>query len=668
MMSPDRRRGTLPGFPAPSLRAKSGRKSGPDGGTTPLTRPALPLRVAPRLVLLCAAGAAGFFFGLPNAVLHLPFTALLHPFCLYLIAAHAVSDGEAAAYGWLLGFLTNAACLYWLAWPMLDVAGMAPPLVLPLLLALYAFLACYAALAAFAARTFIRVFAVTDRAPGPGRLLRSAAPPLLSGLAYGGFEVLNSVLFSGFPWLTLSSAFGFFPVMLQGAAYAGGYALSAAYAAAACLCASALGTLPEEHTSRLSSPNAPGASPMPPGLSGRNIRAAVGVNSGSTPPYAGRERAAPVRADVPVRAALIGAALLIPAALFVCGALRLIPDARDRGGGGTQARLRFIAVQGNIDQSRKWDREFQQATVEHYIRLSEQALAEDAARQSEQARAEIAGRQSKKPLVEDAGRRTEENALPARFVVWPETAVPFYFSRRPELDEPLRRFAARHAVYLGFGSIAADTDEQGGARLHNTLFLLSPQGRIAGRYDKMHLVPFGEYIPLVDDIPFLRGLLQGMNFSPGAAARPLILDGPSPLSLGPLICYEAVFPYSAQEQVKQGAGILLNVSNDAWFRKSSAPLQHLAHSAVRAVEQARPLIRATNTGISAVFDARGRTAARLEGLFTEGCLTDEVAAVTARTLYHRLHPLPELFLGVTAATALVLGVLRRMRTVGAQRP
>jgi apolipoprotein N-acyltransferase len=614
--------------------------------------PPRPLRAIPERIFLCAVGAAGFFFGLPNAVLHLPFTALLHPFCLYLIAFHADSDGEAAAYGWVLGFLTNAACLYWLAWPMLDVAGMSPVLVLPLLIALYAFLACYGALAAFAARTFICVFA-DDGVSGPRRLLRNAAPPLLSGLAYGGFEALNSVLFSGFPWLTLSSAFAFFPVMLQGAAYAGGYALSAAYATAACLCASALGTTPGKRAPGPSPSNAPAVSRTLPRVSGRNehsvppqpgqkapLRApcrdlppAVDVSGAAPPPrVSGRERAVPACA-----------ALLILAALYVCGVQRLSPDARTGENDAPQARLRFIAVQGNIDQSRKWDKEFQQATVEHYLGLSARALAED------------------------AGRRTGQNALPARFVVWPETAVPFYFSRRPELDEPLRRFAARHAVYLGFGSIAADTDEHGGARLHNSLFLLSPKGRVAGRYDKMHLVPFGEYIPLVDDIPFLRGLLQGMNFSPGAAARPLILDGSPPLSLGPLICYEAVFPYPAQEQVKQGAGILLNVSNDAWFRKSSAPLQHLAHSAVRAVEQARPLLRATNTGISAVFDARGRLTARLEGLFTEGCLTAEVAAATERTPYHRMHPLPELFLGVAAATALVLGALQRFAAVGAQR-
>jgi apolipoprotein N-acyltransferase len=601
----------------------------------------------PGQALLCAAGAAGFFFGLPNAVLHLPFTALLHPFCLYLIASHAASDGEAAAYGWLLGFLSNAACLYWLAWPMLDVAGMSPALVLPLLLALYALLACYGALAAFAARAFIRVFAAAGPARGPGRLARSAAPPLLSGLAYGGFEVLNSILFSGFPWLTLSSAFAFSPVMLQGAAYAGGYALSAAYAVAACLCAAALGTSPR--------------------IAARAHRPAVGVNGGATLPLVtGRESAAPARTALCERAALIGAALIIPAALFACGVQRLAPDLRGGEDGGSQTRLRFTAVQGNIDQSRKWDREFQQATVEHYIRLSEQALAEDAGRRA----AEDDGRRAAEDdgqraaeddgqrAAEDDGRQTGENALPVRLVVWPETAVPFHFSRRPELDEPVRRFAARHAVYLGFGSIAADTDAKGGVSLYNSLFLLSPKGRIAGRYDKVHLVPFGEYIPLVDDIPFLRGLLQGMSFSPGAAPRPLILDGKSPLSLGPLICYEAVFPYPAQEQVRQGAGILLNVSNDAWFRKSSAPLQHLAHSAVRAVEQARPLIRATNTGISAVFDARGRQTARPTGLFTEGRLTAEVAAGAERTLYHRLHPLPELFLGVAAATALALGALR----------
>jgi apolipoprotein N-acyltransferase len=538
-----------------------------------------------------------------------------------MIAARAASDAEAAAFGWLLGFSADAACLYWLALPMLDTAGMSPVVVLPLLLALYAFLACYAALAVFAARTFIRVFAVRNRAGGPEGLLRAAAPPLLSGAAYGGFEVLNSVLFSGFPWLTLSSAFAFSPVMLQGAAYAGGYAVSALYAMSACLaCAAVTGTCPADDR----------------------------VPRGRPPSGTGRERAV-----------LACAALMIPAALFVVGARRLGSDTEDGRNGGSQMRLRFIAVQGNIDQSRKWDGEFQRATVEHYIRLSETALAEETGRRAERVD-DAAQPREDDPAAEAARRPQNETVL----VVWPETAMPFHFSRRPELDAPLRRFAVRHAVNLSFGSIAPDTDGNGGPLLHNSLFMLSPAGRITGRYDKTHLVPFGEYVPVVDDIPFLRGLLQGMSFSPGVAPRPLTVDGKSPLSLGPLICYEAVFPYPAQEQVRQGAAVLLNVSNDAWFGKTSAPLQHLAHSAVRAVEQARPLIRATNTGISAVFDARGRLTARSGRLFTEDRLAGEVAAGEERTPYHRLHPLPELLLGVAAAAALVPGVVRRIPLPG----
>ncbi|MDR1490146.1 MAG: apolipoprotein N-acyltransferase [Desulfovibrio sp.] len=560
------------------------------------------------LPVICAVGACGFFFGLPNAFLHLPALALLHPFCLCLLAFCAPSDKSALLHGWLQGLAANAAGLYWMLHPMRDVAGIPLFVALPLLLLLYAYLACYAALTVLGMRR-----------------LRPYGPALLGGLIFGGFEVLNSVIFTGFPWLTLILAFSFTPALIQGASLAGGYAISAVYAGAACQCAAGF-------------------------CAGKGTKALGG-------------------------AAL---ALMLVAGLYLYGAKRLSPGALPEN---TQPVLRFIMIQGNIDQGQKWNPSFQEATVDLYISLSRAALDADA---------------------------REEPKRRAELIVWPETAMPFHFSRHPDFAQKLRAFATGERVHLAFGGI--DLNMNGRTSMRNCLYLMSPGGGILGRYDKMHLVPFGEYLPFTADIPFLRDLLQGMSFSAGTKAKPFFLNlrasdkarpgaaaspssggrllRPGPphasakelqkdnfpsgetkpafaLSLGPLICYEIIFPYPAQEQVRHGAGIILNVSNDGWFKKSSAPRQHLGHAAVRAVEQARPVIRATNTGISALVDSRGRILMQSAGLFREESLKGEVGPETERTLYHRLHPAPEIGLAAFAIFSLVLpGIMRKNRAAG----
>jgi apolipoprotein N-acyltransferase len=177
-------------------------------------------------------------------------------------------------------------------------------------------------------------------------------------------------------------------------------------------------------------------------------------------------------------------------------------------------------------------------------------------------------------------------------------------------------------------------------------------------YDKRHLVPFGEFIPFAADVAFLRTLLQGMDFSPGNVTSPLPLEGAEPAggpnsfsplaSLGVLICYEAIFPSLAQERVAQGADVLVNVSNDGWFRRSSAPWQHLSHAVMRAVEQGKPLLRATNTGISAVIDATGGISSCINGLFTADTLTATTRPVPGTTIFHRIFPVPEICFAVLA--------------------
>jgi apolipoprotein N-acyltransferase len=264
--------------------------------------------------------------------------------------------------------------------------------------------------------------------------------------------------------------------------------------------------------------------------------------------------------------------------------------------GGTP--LRVGIAQGNVDQSLKWDPAYQKATVDAYLELSAGLMKESA----------------------------------PGLVVWPETAMPFYFQDGDALTAAVVRFAADNGVPLLTGAPAYTRDADG-YTLYNRVYLIPPDGAAPTFYDKTHLVPFGEYIPFGDHLPFLSKLVHGVgDFKAGHNAAPLRYGD---LALGVLICYEAIFPELAQADVEAGANILVNVSNDAWFGRSSAPLQHLDLAALRAVEQGRFLVRATNTGISAVIDPKGRILAQ-SGLFTaENLAYGEVVLVSDTTFFHR---------------------------------
>lgn len=553
-----------------SLRARPGKR---------------PPRLSPASLALIVLGAAGFFFGMPNAAIHLPLLALLYPCCLYLLARQVETGRDALLKGWLLGLCANTAGLYWMVYPMHDVAGVPFVLAAPAVLLLFSYFACYAALTAYAAWSLPRLFT-------GGGLASHLAPPLLAGLAFAGFEVWCGCLFTGFPWLSLATAFGFSPLWLQAASLIGGFGLSAAVAASACLAAEGM-----------------------------------------------------LAAGPPRRAAFALAAALL-AALPLYGLSRLItsPEASIHTSGQPTSQipgqatgrtmdetsgerpLSAVMVQGNIDQNQKWAPAFQKGTLDLYMRLSREALAD---------------------------YRSGHGGETPDLLLWPETAMPFYFDLHPEYAEAMFRFAAEEKIHLAFGSLGIDRAEGSPAALKNRLYLLSSSGRKNGYYDKRHLVPFGEYTPFAADIPFLRELLQGLDFSSGAVTEPLRIDRNGvAASLGVLICYEAIFPSLAQERVEHGADVLVNVSNDGWFRDSSAPRQHLAHVTLRAVEQERPVLRATNTGFTVVVDAFGRVEGPLPALFAETARAVTVHPSSERTVYHRLHPLPEILLAALALFAL----------------
>lgn len=264
------------------------------------------------------------------------------------------------------------------------------------------------------------------------------------------------------------------------------------------------------------------------------------------------------------------------------------------------ANIEIAMVQGNIDQGAKWDKRYMRGTVERYVTLSEQVFNH-----------------------------------PVELVIWPETSMPFYLQSNREYLPLIRRLAiTSKAPYLiGTPGYAKGTDGRK-YDIFNRAYLIDSEGLMLSWYDKMHLVPFGEYIPFY--VPFAEELLQGTGtFQPGTVHEPITVGN---LALGVLICYEATFTELAQDRVEQGANLLVNISNDAWFGKTAAPKQHLDMTVLRAVEQGRYVARATNTGITAIIDPKGNITTQGKS-FRADVIFGTVGTRTGFTIYHRLFSL-----------------------------
>jgi apolipoprotein N-acyltransferase len=237
-----------------------------------------------------------------------------------------------------------------------------------------------------------------------------------------------------------------------------------------------------------------------------------------------------------------------------------------------EVRVGFI--QANVAQDEKWDPQYQAATIDHYEQFTDRAV--------------------------DAG---------AELVVWPETAAPFFFQEEGELHDRITAIARRHRIWLLFGSPAFSRRADGLA-LHNRVYLVAPDGAVAGSYDKMELVPFGEYVPLSRLFFFVHKIVEGIGEF-YAGTEPVVFSTPKG-SFGTLICYEGIFPGLTRRFVAAGADFLVNITNDAWFGRTSAPYQHLAMVSVRAIENRVPIVRVANTGFSAMVEADGRIRWRTE--------------------------------------------------------
>jgi len=251
-------------------------------------------------------------------------------------------------------------------------------------------------------------------------------------------------------------------------------------------------------------------------------------------------------------------------------------------------------IQGNVDQNVKWNPQFQKQTMADYTSLTMEAAS--------------------------TGRR---------LVVWPETAVPFFFQDQDDYHRAILELARKTGAWLLFGSPSYRTD-RGGMTLFNSAYLLSPDAGRLSRYDKVHLVPYGEYVPLRHIFPFISKLVQGVgDFGTGTGYHPLEMGQHK---IGVLICYEGIFPEAGRAYKQNGADLLVNLTNDAWFGRTSAPYQHLSMTAFRAVESRLYLVRAANTGISAIIDPAGRILTRT-ALFEKAALQGTVRFMSGKTFY-----------------------------------
>jgi apolipoprotein N-acyltransferase len=321
------------------------------------------------------------------------------------------------------------------------------------------------------------------------------------------------------------------------------------------------------------------------------------------------------------RLAVAGVGLLL-VVIAAAGALRIA------GGSllvsGTPSRVGL--VQGNVDQSIKYDPAHRDAIVRTHIDLSRQVIG--------------------------AG---------VQLVIWPEASTPFYFDVEGALAAPIRRLAVESRTPFIIGSDEFDPGK--GVRpdrYYNSAVLVGSDGRSQAVYRKLRLVPFGEYVPLKRLLFFVGPLIEAVSdFSFGT--EPVVFDADG-RRVSVAICYESIYPWIARAFVVRGSQLLATITNDAWFGRSSAAYQHFEQGAIRAVEEGRYIVRAANTGFSGAVDPYGRTIAQTR-LFEPAAITVDVRLLDHRTIYSYLGDVVA-WLGAAVTVALVLMSWRRRRSAG----
>jgi apolipoprotein N-acyltransferase len=285
------------------------------------------------------------------------------------------------------------------------------------------------------------------------------------------------------------------------------------------------------------------------------------------------------------------AALLLVLLPMGAGALRLAEGSHDMVPG---VRLRL--VQPAIPETMKMDRDWLQRSFQRLLSLS-----------------------------------AAPGAAPATILIWPESAAPPLLERYPEARQAMAGVTPRGGLLLTGAERAEPLQGWPPRDAWNSLVALDDRGDIIATYDKAHLVPFGEYVPLRHLLPIDKIVPSALDFSTGPGPRTLTVPGAP--AFGPLICYEAIFPGAAIEP-QHRPDWLLNITNDAWYGVSSGPYQHLAIARARAVEEGLPLVRAANNGVSAIIDGYGRILTRLD-LDAVGTLDGQLPIALAPTLYEK---------------------------------
>lgn len=325
----------------------------------------------------------------------------------------------------------------------------------------------------------------------------------------------------------------------------------------------------------------------------------------------------------PWLAPLLGAVALCALAGFGLYRLGIIP-----AGETTSTRLRIM--QPNLSQDKKFNYAAKAEVMRHYLALS--------AREATPGSAALGG---------------------ADLLIWPESAFPFFLAREPDALAQIAALLPEGRLLIT-GAVRPQHLEARGPvrRAFNSIYVIDHRGTILSGYDKMHLVPFGEYLPFQAQLERL-GLQQLTKVQGGyvAGTRRRAISLPNAPSMLPLVCYEAIFP-GAILAGSERPGWLVNLTNDGWFGISTGPYQHLAQARLRAIEEGLPLVRAANTGISAVIDPAGRITAALP-LGAEGVLDARLPKSAPPTLYAALGDVP-----VALAGALLLIFALRRRTSG----
>lgn len=242
-------------------------------------------------------------------------------------------------------------------------------------------------------------------------------------------------------------------------------------------------------------------------------------------------------------------------------------------------------------------------------------------------------------------------------LIWPESPFPFILSQEaPALAQIARSLKGATTLITGAAR------REGRDAYYNSIHVIGPDGQIRATYDKVHLVPFGEYLPLRPLLNAL-GVTQFVHIPGGfsAGTRRRLLEVPGLPPVAPLICYEAIFPGEATPQAGDGAarpGLILNVTNDAWFGTTFGPWQHLTQARLRAIEEGLPMIRAANSGVSAVIDAQGRIRAELP-LGVADVLDAALPKPLAPTIFAQYGRWLSLALGLLALAGALIGRLQR---------